>query len=54
MVHTNLPDMVRDSGLDFRDTDGEGREVFCPVCLKYRAGDGHELVNASRRMHVTR
>ena len=34
MEHTTLPDMVRDSGLSFRGTDGEEREVYCSVCLK--------------------
>ena len=43
----------RDSGLAFKSTDGEGREVYCPVCLKCRAGDDHELVDAYGRLHIT-
>ena len=51
--HTTLLDVVRDSSLAYRATDDEGREVYCPVCLKYRAGDGHEVVNVSGRLFVT-
>jgi hypothetical protein len=28
--------------------------VYCHVCLKYRSGDGHEVVNVGGRIHVTR
>ncbi len=28
--------------------------MYCPVCLKYRAGDGYEVVNVSGRLRVTR
>ena len=31
MDHVTAPDMVRDSGLAYRDNDNEGREVYCPV-----------------------
>ncbi len=44
MDHTAVQDMVRDSCLAYRGTDGEGREANCPMCLQYRAGDGHEVV----------
>ena len=54
MEHTILPDMVRASILAFRGTYGEEREVYYPVCLKYRAGDGHEVVNIFGRLHDTR
>ena len=33
-----------DSSLDYRDTDNDGREFYCPVCLKYRGGEGHEVI----------
>jgi hypothetical protein len=52
--HTTLTGMVRDSGLAFRGTDDGGREAYCPVCLKYRAGDGLEVVNVCGLLHVTR
>ena len=54
MDHVTVPDMVRDSSLAYRDTDEEGREVYCPVCLKYRAGDGHEVVRVPERLHAAR
>ncbi len=38
MDHTTAPDMVRDSGLSYRRTYDGGREVYCPVCLKYSIG----------------
>ncbi len=52
MDQTTVADMVRDSGLAYRDTGGEGREVYCPVCLQYRASDGHEVV--TERLHSAR
>ena len=52
MDHSTVPDMVRDAGLAYRDTDDGGREVYCPVCLKYRAGDGHEVVRIFERLSV--
>jgi hypothetical protein len=42
--HRNVPDMVRDFGLAYRDTDNDGREVYCPVCLKCRGGEGREVI----------
>ena len=54
MEHTTLSEMVRASGLTFIGTDGEERKVYCPVCPKYRAGDGHEVVSVFGRLHVTR
>jgi hypothetical protein len=45
MEHVTVPDMIRDYSLAYRDTDVEGRQVYCPVCPKYRAGDGSEIVN---------
>jgi len=52
--HSTVPDMVRDSGMAYRATDDGGREVYCPVCLKYRAGDGHEVLNVPGRLSVAR
>ena len=52
--HTTLSDMVRGFGTAYRGTDDEGREVYCPVCLKYRAGDGREVITVSRRLPATR
>jgi hypothetical protein len=51
--HRNLPDMVRDSGLAFPGTDDGGREVYCPVCLKHRGGDGKAVVNVSSHLGAT-
>ena len=42
--HRKVPNVVRDTGLAYRDTDNNGREVYCPVCLKYRRGVGHEVI----------
>ena len=28
--------------------------MYCPVCLKYSKGDGHEVVNFFKRISVTR
>jgi hypothetical protein len=53
-IYTTVPEMFRDSGLAYRGTDDGGREVYCPVCLKYRAGDGHEVVSVFARPSVTR
>ena len=52
MDHVNDPDMVRDSGLAYRDTGNDGREVYSPVCLKHRADDGHGVVNIRGPLHV--
>jgi len=41
-------------GLVYRGTDDEGREVYCPVCLKYRAGYDSEVVKVSDRLCLTR
>jgi hypothetical protein len=46
--------MVRDSGMAYRATDNGGREVYCPVCLKYIVGDGHEVLNVPERLSVAR
>ena len=35
-------------------TDDDGREVYGPVCLKYRGGDGKDVVTISRRLGVAR
>ena len=53
MEHVTVPDMIRDSSLAYRDTDGEGRQVYCPICLKYRAGDSNEIINMYRRLSDT-
>jgi len=35
--------------------DNEGREVYCPMCLKYRAGDGsNEVVSVAGCLTLTR
>ena len=46
--------MVRDSGLAYRDMDGAGREVYCPVCFQYPAVDSHEVIRVHERLHAAR
>ncbi len=46
--------MVRDSGLAYRDTDNNGREFSCPVCLKYRRVEGHEVIKVYANLCATR
>jgi hypothetical protein len=46
--------MVRDSGLAYRGMDDGEREVYCPVCLKFRAGVGLEVVTIYARLFATR
>jgi hypothetical protein len=31
--HRNEANMVRDVGLAYRETDENGREIYCPICL---------------------
>ncbi len=54
MNHDTVSNIIRDYGLANRGTDDDGREVYCPVCLKHRGGDGKEVVNVSRRLGITR
>ena len=52
--HDNEPDMVKEAGLAYRDTDEGEREVYCPVCLQYRVGDGPVVITVYRRLGITR
>ncbi len=54
MEHNNVSDMVKDSGLAFRDTVDEGRVVFCPVCVKFRVGEGSDVIKTYQRLFETR
>jgi hypothetical protein len=33
--HRNEAGMVREAGLAYKETDDNGREIYCPVCLTY-------------------
>ena len=33
--HRNEADMVSDADLAYKDTDDNGREIYCPICLTY-------------------
>ena len=55
MDHTFMPNLVmRGCGLDYQSMDDEGRHVYFPVCLKYRAGDGRGVINVSGCIYGTR
>ena len=36
--HRIRADVVRDSGMAFRETDDTGQEIHCPGCFQYRDG----------------
>ncbi len=46
--------MAKDAGLEYRDMDEGGHEVYCPVCLNYRGSDGPEVIKVYRKLGITR
>jgi hypothetical protein len=52
--HRNVPDMVRDYGLAYRDTDNNDREVYFPVCLNCRRVESHEVIKVYANMCSSR
>ncbi len=49
-----MQDMVTDYGLAYRDTDDNGREIYYPVCSKYRRGEGHEVIKVYANLCASR
>jgi len=45
---------MRGPGLVYRGTGDGGHGVYCPVCLKYRAGDVHTIINLVARLSGAR
>ncbi len=48
--HRILADVARKSGMAFRDTEDNGREIHCPVCFLYRDGTGDVALSVNRRV----
>ena len=48
--HRIQADVVRDSGMAYRDTDDTARDILCPVCCEYRDGAGDLIFSADQRL----
>jgi hypothetical protein len=45
--------MIRDAGLAYRDTEGNGREIYFSVFLTYCGSKGDVGIGSQRKLHVT-
>ncbi len=45
-----MADAVRDSCMDFRETDDNGLEIHCPVCFQYRDETSDVAFNVNQRL----
>jgi len=48
--HRIQADVVRESGMTFRETDDTGREMHCPVCFQYRDGTSDITFSVKQRL----
>jgi len=52
--HRNEANMIKDAGLAYWEAKGNGREIYCPVCLEYCGSKGDLGIGSHKKLHVTK